>query len=164
MERLEPHVEEDLVDLRVNIFSWGFVVWMSWMHSENIKQYIWNWNNARSIKIVIYVYMIVLYVISMQKLYDGPEDLVEKMKSLSITPECFPAGEHSWCSRWCILLVIRILVVVLFQLLSLSCRLPSFFGEFRQKRICASWSQHRGPQWQPLWANWRLCWGRCKGC
>ncbi|TMS09571.1 Receptor-interacting serine/threonine-protein kinase 1 [Larimichthys crocea] len=41
MERLEPHVEEDLVDLR--------------------------------------------------KLYDGPEDLVEKMKSLSITPECFPA-------------------------------------------------------------------------
>ncbi|TKS79767.1 Receptor-interacting serine/threonine-protein kinase 1 [Collichthys lucidus] len=30
-------------------------------------------------------------VISMQKLYDGPEDLVEKMKSLSITPECFPA-------------------------------------------------------------------------
>lgn len=33
-------------------------------------------------------------MIFMQKLYEGPDDLVEKMKSLSMTPECYSAGEH----------------------------------------------------------------------
>lgn len=76
MEKLEPHVEEDLLDLRVNIFSSGFDVVI--LYAQRV------------------FYILILRVNFMQKSYEGPDDLVEKMKSLSVTHECFPAGEHCW--------------------------------------------------------------------
>lgn len=37
----------------------------------------------------------------LQESYEGPEDLVEKMKSLSTCSECFLAGEHIITRRLC---------------------------------------------------------------
>lgn len=42
-------------------------------------------------------YITILHVIFMQKLYEGPEELVEKMKSLSMTDEYCLAGENLDC-------------------------------------------------------------------
>lgn len=37
---------------------------------------------------------IAFYMIFIQESYEGPDELVEKMKSLSMTSECFSAGEY----------------------------------------------------------------------
>lgn len=42
-------------------------------------------------------YITILHVIFMQKLYEGPEELVEKMKSLSMPDEYCLAGENLDC-------------------------------------------------------------------
>lgn len=45
-------------------------------------------------------------MIFMQALYEGPDDLVEKMKSLSMIQECFLAGER--CLIHCTFLRLRL--------------------------------------------------------
>lgn len=61
------------------------------MHSEDTKQWILVFIFSRTI------YITILHVIFMQKLYEGPEELVEKMKSLSMTDEYCLAGENLDC-------------------------------------------------------------------
>lgn len=106
----------------------------------------------------IVFYIMFLPVIFMQKLYEGPDELVEKMKSLSLTNECFSGGEHYWHYDSLAIIYTFFVCCIIFNvlyvqslrncckglssfialLLSSPCRLPSSLGEFRKKCICAS--------------------------
>lgn len=58
------------------------------MHIADTKQSI------LSLDVCIYVVVIFRVISLMQKLYEGPEELIDVMTSLSVTRESFSAGEH----------------------------------------------------------------------